>query len=103
MLLIWLDNFTPCWLRLLLVFFILVYFIIVFVIIVIVILFCCLLFEEEQVANESNGKQHGVIGETSVQINSSGGDGLTELEKLLKQKTFTRYALYEVFDCTWNH
>ncbi|KAG4982997.1 hypothetical protein JHK87_027746 [Glycine soja] len=40
------------------------------------------------IANESSGKQ--VVGETSVQINCSDGDGLTELEKLLKQKTFTR-------------
>ncbi|RDX64251.1 Nuclear pore complex protein NUP1, partial [Mucuna pruriens] len=45
---------------------------------------------EEQVANESSGKQHGVVGETSVQINRSSGDGITELEKLLKQNTFTR-------------
>ncbi|XP_020230837.1 nuclear pore complex protein NUP1 isoform X2 [Cajanus cajan] len=42
------------------------------------------------VANESSGKQHAVAGETSVQINSSDGHELTELEKLLKQKTFTR-------------
>ncbi|WVY96176.1 hypothetical protein V8G54_028327 [Vigna mungo] len=35
------------------------------------------------------GKQKGVVGETIIQ--SSDGDGLTELEKLLKQKTFTRY------------
>ncbi|TKY53560.1 Nuclear pore complex protein NUP1 [Spatholobus suberectus] len=42
------------------------------------------------VANESSGKQHVVVGETGVQINCSDGDGLTELEKLLKQKTFTR-------------
>ncbi|KAH1034944.1 hypothetical protein GLYMA_20G070600v4 [Glycine max] len=40
------------------------------------------------IANESSAKQ--VVGETSVQINCSDGDGLTELEKLLKQKTFTR-------------
>ncbi|XP_047177152.1 nuclear pore complex protein NUP1 isoform X2 [Vigna umbellata] len=40
------------------------------------------------VGNEYSGKQKGVVGETSIQ--SSDGDGLTELEKLLKQKTFTR-------------
>ncbi|XP_027367725.1 nuclear pore complex protein NUP1 isoform X2 [Abrus precatorius] len=40
-------------------------------------------------ANESSGRQGGV-GETGIQINCSDGDGLTELEKLLKQKTFTR-------------
>lgn len=56
----------------------------------------CLLYEEEQIANESSGRQQGV--ESSVQINRSDGGGLTELEKLLKQKTFTRYALYGIFD-----
>ncbi|XP_022640341.1 nuclear pore complex protein NUP1 isoform X2 [Vigna radiata var. radiata] len=40
------------------------------------------------VGNEYSGKQKGVVGETIIQ--SSDGDGLTELEKLLKQKTFTR-------------
>ncbi|KAK7279079.1 hypothetical protein RJT34_24123 [Clitoria ternatea] len=47
----------------------------------------------EQVTNESSGKQQGAVGEPSAQINcaeSSHGSGLTELEKLLKQKTFTR-------------
>ena len=63
--------------------------------------FFCLLFEEEQIANESSGKQ--VVGETSVQINCSDGDGLTELEKLLKQKTFTRYPLNDVHDFMWHH
>ncbi|XP_061353698.1 nuclear pore complex protein NUP1 isoform X10 [Gastrolobium bilobum] len=47
-------------------------------------------YEEEQVANESSGKQQGIIVESGVQINCSDGGGLTELEKLLKQKTFTR-------------
>ncbi|KAL2326636.1 hypothetical protein Fmac_025694 [Flemingia macrophylla] len=42
------------------------------------------------VVNESSGKQQAVVGETSVQINNSDGRELTELEKLLKQKTFTR-------------
>ncbi|ESW17368.1 hypothetical protein PHAVU_007G233800 [Phaseolus vulgaris] len=41
------------------------------------------------VGNESSGKQK-VVGESSLQINCSDGDGLTELEKMLKQKTFTR-------------
>ncbi|CAJ1968001.1 unnamed protein product [Sphenostylis stenocarpa] len=41
------------------------------------------------VANESSGKQL-VVGETSVRVNCSDGDEITELEKLLKQKTFTR-------------
>lgn len=58
----------------------------------------CLLCEEEQIANESSGKQQGVVGESSVQINRSDGGGLSELEKLLKQKTFTRYALFGITD-----
>ncbi|CAK8572926.1 unnamed protein product [Lathyrus sativus] len=48
--------------------------------------------EARQVANESPGNQQGAVGESNVQINCSDSDqgGLTELEKLLKQKTFTR-------------
>ena len=56
--------------------------------------YCCgyhfVFLFEEQVGNESSGKQK-VVGESSVKINCSDGDGLTELEKMLKQKTFTRY------------
>jgi len=54
------------------------------------------LYEEEQVANESSGQQQRVLGESSDQINLSDGVGLPELEEVLKQKTFTRYAWYEV-------
>ncbi|KAI5417224.1 hypothetical protein KIW84_042012 [Lathyrus oleraceus] len=48
--------------------------------------------EARQVANESPGNQQGAVGESNVQINCSDSDqgGLIELEKLLKQKTFTR-------------
>ncbi|WJX20086.1 hypothetical protein P8452_09683 [Trifolium repens] len=48
--------------------------------------------QEEAVAEESFGFQQGAVGESNVQINCSDSDqgGLTELEKLLKQKTFTR-------------
>ncbi|KAI5426557.1 hypothetical protein KIW84_032118 [Lathyrus oleraceus] len=48
--------------------------------------------EARQVANESPGNQQGAVGESNVQINYSNSDqgGLIELEKLLKQKTFTR-------------
>ena len=53
------------------------------------------------IANESSDKQ--VVGEISVQINCSDGDGLTELEKLLKQKTFTWYPLNDVHDFMWHH
>ncbi|PNX98102.1 platelet binding protein GspB-like, partial [Trifolium pratense] len=47
---------------------------------------------ESQVAEESSGFQQGAVGESNVQINCSDSDqgGLTELEKLLKQKTFSR-------------
>ncbi|KAE9621169.1 hypothetical protein Lalb_Chr01g0010681 [Lupinus albus] len=44
----------------------------------------------EQVANDSSCKQQGAIVESDAQINISDGGGLTDLEKLLKQKTFTR-------------
>ncbi|CAL0328496.1 unnamed protein product [Lupinus luteus] len=43
-----------------------------------------------QVANDSSCKQQGAIVESDDQINISDGGGLTDLEKLLKQKTFTR-------------
>jgi hypothetical protein len=63
---------------------------------------------EKQVAEESLGFQQGAVGESNVQINCSDSDqgGLTELEKLLKQKTFTRHVLYPVFlwmrnTCFW--
>ncbi|CAI8603962.1 unnamed protein product [Vicia faba] len=48
--------------------------------------------EARQVAKESPSNQQGAVGESNVQINCSDSDqsGLTELEKLLKQKTFTR-------------
>ncbi|XP_045819166.1 nuclear pore complex protein NUP1-like isoform X2 [Trifolium pratense] len=48
--------------------------------------------QEEAVAEESSGFQQGAGGESNVQINCSDSDqgGLTELEKLLKQKTFSR-------------
>ncbi|KAI5433757.1 hypothetical protein KIW84_020862 [Lathyrus oleraceus] len=48
--------------------------------------------EARQVANESPGNQQGAVGESNLQINCSDSDqgGLIELEKLLKQKTFTR-------------
>ncbi|KAI5417883.1 hypothetical protein KIW84_042492 [Lathyrus oleraceus] len=48
--------------------------------------------EARQVANKSPGNQQGAVGESNVQINCSDSDqgGLIELEKLLKQKTFTR-------------
>ncbi|XP_020222217.1 nuclear pore complex protein NUP1 isoform X1 [Cajanus cajan] len=42
------------------------------------------------VANNSSGMQQEPVGESDAPINSSDGGGLTELEKLLKQKTFTR-------------
>ncbi|CAK8570492.1 unnamed protein product [Lathyrus sativus] len=42
------------------------------------------------VANELSGKQQGVVGESSDQTNLSDRVCLPELEKLLKQKTFTR-------------
>lgn len=53
---------------------------------------------EKQVAKESSGNQQRAVGESNVQINCSDSDqgGLTELEKLLKQKIFTRYVLYPV-------
>ena len=55
---------------------------------------------EKQVAKESSGNQQRAVGESNVQINCSdsdqGGGGLTELEKLLKHKTFTRHVLYPV-------
>lgn len=57
-------------------------------------MFCCLLYDEEQVANDSSGKPHHAVADSDVQINCSDGGGLTELEKLLKQKTFTRYFLF---------
>ncbi|XP_019413388.1 PREDICTED: nuclear pore complex protein NUP1-like isoform X2 [Lupinus angustifolius] len=44
----------------------------------------------EQVANDSSCKQQGAIVESDAQISISDGGGLTDLEKLLKQKTFTR-------------
>ncbi|RZB88084.1 nuclear pore complex protein NUP1-like [Glycine soja] len=40
--------------------------------------------------NNSSGTQQGPVGGSDAQINCSDGGGLTELEKLLKQKTFTR-------------
>ncbi|KAL2324993.1 hypothetical protein Fmac_024051 [Flemingia macrophylla] len=48
--------------------------------------------QEEPVlaANNSSGIQQGPVGESDAPINFSDGGGLTELEKLLKQKTFTR-------------
>ncbi|KAI5410610.1 hypothetical protein KIW84_055940 [Lathyrus oleraceus] len=48
--------------------------------------------EARQIANESPGNQQGEVGESNVQINCFDSDqgGLIELEKLLKQKTFTR-------------
>ncbi|MED6109736.1 hypothetical protein PIB30_036385 [Stylosanthes scabra] len=42
------------------------------------------------VANNSSGKQHVAHAESDVQINCSDGERLSELEKLLRQKTFTR-------------
>ncbi|XP_058724373.1 nuclear pore complex protein NUP1-like isoform X2 [Vicia villosa] len=42
------------------------------------------------VANESSGKQQGVVGESSDQTHLSDRVCLPELEKLLKQKIFTR-------------
>ncbi|TKY51774.1 Nuclear pore complex protein NUP1 [Spatholobus suberectus] len=42
------------------------------------------------VANNSSGMQQGPVGKSDTQITCSDGGGLTELEKLLKQKTFTR-------------
>lgn len=53
--------------------------------------------EGEQVANESSGKQQELVCESGVQINQSNGVGLNELEKLLQQKTFTRYGWYDVY------
>ncbi|XP_028219651.1 nuclear pore complex protein NUP1-like isoform X1 [Glycine soja] len=44
----------------------------------------------KQVTNNSSGTQQGPVGGSDAQINCSDGGGLTELEKLLKQKTFTR-------------
>ncbi|KAH1139068.1 hypothetical protein AAZX31_10G184300 [Glycine max] len=40
--------------------------------------------------NNSSGTQQGPVGGSDAQINCSDRGGLTELEKLLKQKTFTR-------------
>ncbi|MED6205907.1 hypothetical protein PIB30_022035 [Stylosanthes scabra] len=42
------------------------------------------------VAHNSSGKQHVAHAESDVQINCSDGERLSELEKLLRQKTFTR-------------
>ncbi|KAG4983813.1 hypothetical protein JHK87_028562 [Glycine soja] len=44
--------------------------------------------------NNSSGTQQGPVGGSDAQINCSDGGGLTELEKLLKQKTFTRHVLF---------
>ncbi|KHN37907.1 hypothetical protein glysoja_017031 [Glycine soja] len=46
--------------------------------------------------NNSSGTQQGPVGGSDAQINCSDGGGLTELEKLLKQKTFTRHVLSEI-------
>ncbi|KAK7268598.1 hypothetical protein RIF29_21299 [Crotalaria pallida] len=48
--------------------------------------------ESTLVSNNSSDKQQGSVGngECDIQINCSDGGGLTELEKLLRQKTFTR-------------
>jgi len=46
---------------------------------------------DKQVANNSSGMQQVPVGESDTQINCSDEDGLTELEKLLKQKTFSRF------------
>ncbi|XP_028799423.1 nuclear pore complex protein NUP1 [Neltuma alba] len=40
--------------------------------------------------NDTSVKQQGAVGESGNQMNCSEGGGFTELEKLLKQKTFTR-------------
>ncbi|GAU35180.1 hypothetical protein TSUD_319900 [Trifolium subterraneum] len=49
------------------------------------------------VAEESSGFQQGAVRESNFQINCSDSDqGGTELEKLLKQKTFTRHVLSEI-------
>ncbi|GAU51600.1 hypothetical protein TSUD_414360 [Trifolium subterraneum] len=49
------------------------------------------------VAEESSGFQQGAVRESNVQINCSDSDqGGTELEKLLKQKTFTWHVLSEI-------
>ncbi|KAI5446157.1 hypothetical protein KIW84_014129 [Lathyrus oleraceus] len=49
-------------------------------------------FHVKDVNAESPGNQQGAVGGSNVQINCSNSDqgGLIELEKLLKQKTFTR-------------
>lgn len=39
---------------------------------------------------DSSGVQHGVIDRGDKSTSSSDRGGLTELEKILKQKTFTR-------------
>ena len=44
--------------------------------------------------NNSSGTQQGPVGGSDAQINCSDRGGLTELEKLLKQKTFTRHVLF---------
>ena len=59
--------------------------------------FCPLLYEK-QVTNNSSGKQQGSVGESDVQINCSDGRGLSELEKLLRQKTFTRHVYQHVLE-----
>ncbi|RDX93914.1 Nuclear pore complex protein NUP1, partial [Mucuna pruriens] len=46
------------------------------------------------VANNSSGKQEEPVDESDTKINYSDGGGLAELEKLLKQKTFTRHVLF---------
>ncbi|XP_061359498.1 nuclear pore complex protein NUP1-like [Gastrolobium bilobum] len=46
--------------------------------------------EEATFIDNSCGKQQGAVGEGDVQINCSNEGGITELEKLLKQKTFSR-------------
>lgn len=51
-----------------------------------------------QAANNSSLEQQGAVGESNVQTNCSDGGGITELEKLLKQKTFTRHVLYHVHE-----
>jgi len=46
---------------------------------------------EKQVENNSFGMQKVAVGESGTQINCSDEGGLTELEKLLQQKTFSRF------------
>lgn len=50
----------------------------------------------KQVASNSSGLQEVPVGVSDTQINCSDEGGLTELEKLLKQKTFSRFVFLHV-------